>query len=173
MPSTPTLFLDIDGVINSQGYLDKLGKGPRPDPRLSLDPSAILHVNRVVEETGCRVVLSSDWRREPRNPGWRLTGRYLRARGATFDLFGGTPVLTDVQRQERFGAEWSGNYTPRGWEIQWWIDEHPDTGSIAIVDDCADMAHLQGRCVVTDWDVGITDEDAEALIRLLREEPQR
>ena len=74
------LFLDIDGVLNSQnwfGYRLYCSKNNIYDRILNftdinddyinhmlsmIDDRAIVNLNRIIEETGCKVVLSSSWR---------------------------------------------------------------------------------------------------------------
>jgi hypothetical protein len=53
------LFLDIDGVLNSKRSEESYGKQRTVE---NLDPIAVCLIHRVVEETGCIICLSSDWR---------------------------------------------------------------------------------------------------------------
>lgn len=53
------LFLDIDGVLNSKRSELVLGHERTIE---NLDPICIKIVQMVVEETGCIICLSSDWR---------------------------------------------------------------------------------------------------------------
>ena len=74
------LFLDIDGVLNSENWfayriycvknnmVNILMNFVDTDDRnikhklTMLDDRAIANLNRIIEETGCKVVLSSSWR---------------------------------------------------------------------------------------------------------------
>ena len=74
------LFLDIDGVLNSSNWFEYMQYCIKNDMynkvlnfveindehikrKLSMiDDRAIANLNRIVEETGCKVVLSSSWR---------------------------------------------------------------------------------------------------------------
>ena len=166
------LFLDVDGVLNSLAYCATRGVPPVQLEAVDawhLDPAAVLRLNELIEVTGAKVVLSSDWRMAPEKPGMVRTEAALRRRGATFRLHDATPVLTMKQRRDRFGAMWQGTYTPRGFEIQCWLDEHPQVERIAIVDDEPEMEHLMDRLVLTDTAVGLTDEDCSKLVSLLCE----
>lgn len=62
------LFLDIDGVLNSKDYAQKLdhpmvinGNGEFPD----IDPEAMERLNYIIKETNCNIVLTSGWRYFP------------------------------------------------------------------------------------------------------------
>ncbi len=164
------VFLDIDGVLNSDTYYARRGDRPvhlKDSDSWHIDPATVDRLNRVIVTTGARVVLSSDWRREPEKPGLAKTEAALHKRGATFRLYDATPVLSEDVRRERFGLAWQGNYTPRALEIQYWLDEHPRVSRYAIVDDEPDMQHLADRLVLTDASVGLTDQDCAELLKLL------
>lgn len=171
----PVLFLDIDGVLNSEAWNARRGPFPLGEDRAPddyhIDPQAVSLLNVVVAASGARVVLSSDWRREPWKPGLKRTAAALRRQGATFALEDANPVLRDVDRLERFGAQWLGNFTPRWMECQAWLDAHPEVTCYAVVDDCADFdaPGWRDRLVQTDADVGLTVEDAARLATLLGE----
>lgn len=58
------LFLDVDGVLNSiSWYREEWNKG-HVYPQGDFDPKCVEIVNRIVKETGCKVVVSSSWRAE-------------------------------------------------------------------------------------------------------------
>jgi hypothetical protein len=151
------LFLDIDGVLNSRDWMTRRVRSPLfgrlPDWQKMaedcIDPDAVERLNRIVEETGCVVVLSSTWRKSEPLP---LMTRMLRYRGFRHEVWAATP---DVARERRV-------------EIQHWLDQAGLTADCcAIVDDDHD-ADILGRFVQTDWERGLTDDDADALIGLLR-----
>lgn len=164
------LFLDIDGVLNSIGWAKRRVRPPTFGQmptwqKLSedcLDPDAIERLNRIVERTGCAVVLSSTWRKG--EPLTRMT-RMLRYRGFRHRLFGATPHLCDetdtgsiINRQ-------------RGCEIQEWL--RMSQGAVtayAVLDDDSDMDGCWLHFVQTDWEGdGLSDEDVEACVALLGE----
>ena len=160
------LFLDIDGVLNSDDFLTLAHAASglsvtkfRADPWRHLDPVLVARLNRVVATTGAVVILSSDWRKAPRNPGVDGTQAALDRVGATFHLAGATPVLP--------GKTWRG--ACRGDECQAWLDAHPAVTAWAAVDDRDDFGAWPSRLVQTDPMVGLTDADADRLIALLTE----
>ena len=58
------LFLDIDGVLNSVSWYREEWNKNHVYPQGDFDPKCVELVNRIVEETGCKVVVSSSWRTE-------------------------------------------------------------------------------------------------------------
>lgn len=146
------LFLDVDGVLNSWptmkewhankwGLIHQIGR------------DLVARVNRIVEETGCKVVLSSIWRHDCRSfPKLEDLSNYFKKFGATFDLFDKTPR----DRNEI-----------RGKEIQMWLDENPGVESIVILDDDGGMGLFIPYWVKTSMETGITDEHVNQAIVLL------
>ena len=58
------LFLDVDGVLNSVSWYRKEWNKDHVYPQGDFDPKCVEIVNRIVKETGCKVVVSSSWRAE-------------------------------------------------------------------------------------------------------------
>jgi hypothetical protein len=139
------LFLDVDGVLNQCGHHQDV-----------LTAKAAM-VRRIVEQTGCTIVVSSTWRRYDDLLG--LLKKLLRQ--AEVEIAGCTPCL------DRRTAEGVYIATERGEEIQAWLDENPGVDRFVILDDAADMAHLVGHLVQTDSSVGLTEELADETIRRL------
>lgn len=143
---TTLLFLDIDGVLNSHAWF---AASPPTDRMLGhLDPTACALVQKLCEESGASIVVSSTWRLLHKVPA--LTSM-LGARGITAPIVGVTPALNDPGRQ-------------RGDEIQLWLDRTTlDVSGIAIVDDDSDMAHLAPWHVRTHFDRGLTQWECDLL----------
>jgi len=152
------LFLDFDGVLNSAPFLEdaharrrsiERDGGSIGDDSYMLDWYAVARVNRIVEATGAKVVISSSWRILDSMKD--IVG-FLDNVGFAGHVVGMTPNLQ----------------TYRGLEIQAWIDalEEPPE-SIVILDDDSDMEHLTDRLVNTDFETGIVDADVERTIALL------
>lgn len=140
------LFLDIDGVLNNDIYKDQ----NLPYPLSEFDPACVRCVNKIIEETGCEVVLSSDWRFTPE------VNTILRKAGLAKDLYGATPYLLGVAR---------------GYEIQRYLNEHPEISNYAILDDIDQMLYVQRpHFAKTDCYFGITVEETEKVIRILSDE---
>lgn len=117
------LFLDIDGVLNHQDWYHKI-RFSKKYPYRDFDPDCVNRVNRILNETGAKLVISSSW---------RLDSKLY----ATFEKVGlptnfeKTPWVSDVIR---------------GVEIQFFLDNEGYTlngCTYAIIDDDDDMLPLQ------------------------------
>jgi hypothetical protein len=145
------VFLDIDGVLNSRAWVKDLGR----DRGLGhLEPAACARVQRLCDDTGAKLVISSTWRLIHKRA---VIGDMFRARELTTTILGMTAAL----------------HTKRGHEIQAWLDASSaiaDLGTIdgmVIIDDDFDMAHLEPWHVKTDVERGFTDEDLRQAVDVL------
>ena len=154
------LFLDFDGVLNHEAYLDdllrRLGEHHGQDA-LMLDTAAIERLNRIVELSGCEVVISSSWRHAHRRVALL---RLLRSRGFEGEIAGVTPTTARKEGGRFLGSS-------RGAEIQVWLDEHPAIESFAILDDNDDMEHLSPRLIQTTFTHGLREEHVELVVAML------
>lgn len=142
------LFLDIDGVLNTHQscyFFRKILKRDEnafdPEKQYVLNwlseefcPIATSNLNRIVEDTGCKIVVSSTWR----------LGEELETMKGWFKNFptiqeaiiGKTPVLKVKYAEQVHNC-------PRGMEIDAWLDEHKirtwDSYQFAVLDDDSDM----------------------------------
>lgn len=135
------LFLDIDGVVNcattSQRHRGCIG----------IDPYMTLLVDRIIQATGVKVVLSSNWRKA------NLFRKEVREQVCTFIAV--TPGSASGQR---------------GLEIQAWLDnqEIEQVEKYAILDDDSDMLEEQmPNFFKTEWQTGLTQEIADKVIQHL------
>jgi hypothetical protein len=148
------LFLDIDGVLNSDNWYnyhtESPSMGPLGDLMECIDPRAISMVNRIVDYTNCVLVLISSWRCV--HP-ITLINRALSERGLNCYLFGATPSLGKT----------------RGYEIGAWLDLWPRMPeSWAILDDDKDMDPYMDHLVVqTTYGSGLLLEHANRVIDIL------
>lgn len=161
------LFLDIDGVLNCTDVVDKK---PSNDERVyGLNPDLVNNLKKVVDATGCRIVVSSSWRHHldyaPFQPKrkWRNVLAEMIGYDASRLFIGSTP---------------RGNTGKRGDEILAWILENKDEYGayqsgpmrICVVDDeIGDIiCNIDRRNVVkTDMRKGLTEEDADRIIGIL------
>lgn len=135
------LFLDVDGVLNMHN-----SGGPK-----TLNKNRLRLLERIVTTTGCNIVVSSSWRREPyyllrleRYLGYRKISIY----STTRDL--------------------SHHGLLRGDEIKDWLDTHPDVRQYAIVDDNDNMLDSQKPYFVqTHSDIGLTNDITNRIIQIL------
>jgi hypothetical protein len=146
------LFLDIDGVLNSRLLVDSVGWEPPlgTDRDLEIvDTYAISLLNDVVRETGAQVVVTSSWRATYDLAALRSLLARCGFLGTVLDV---TPQLVGRLRSA---------------EIDRWLADH-EVESFAIVDDDAEAGSGDStRFVRTTYEVGLTREQASALIDIL------
>lgn len=142
------LFLDVDGVLN-RCALSNQG--------LETDKCDLLA--DLCRTTGCKVVVSSMWRKYPLCME-RLLAMFA-SRGIAFA--GQTPVLTSVTPNSLIIL----SSVPRREEIQAWLKDHPEVTHYAIVDDDTDADNGAGRYVRTRSNDGLQPKHVEAITELL------
>ena len=171
------LFLDIDGVLNSENWfayriycvknnmVNILMNFVDTDDRnikhklTMLDDRAIANLNRIIEETECKVVLSSSWRSSRKSVN-DLTQYILKIKGFKYEFYDVTPRL------------WFSDFSiRRGEEIKFWLDkesEKHEIESFVILDDDSDMLPEQmNNFIHVDGQVGLTDRDVLTAIEIL------
>lgn len=137
------IFLDIDGVLNSEAYALGRGKGGM----LGIDPEAVRIFDRIIESTGAKIVLSSTWRlnEESRAEVRKNVGEFI----------GVTP-----ESPSRF----------RGNEVYAWLLSNDKLGvRYAILDDDSDF-HKQQPLFRTTFKEGLTDDIADRVIEYLNKD---
>jgi hypothetical protein len=149
------IFLDIDGVLNN---LESL-RFPRTKVNCSrpsfsaAHPSCIQALNRIIKFTDARIVVSSTWR----GIGLEVLFEVFHQWGITGMTIGYTPL-------------WDRSFE-RGDEIANWLSKHPEVESFVILDDGDDMGHLKHRLVQTNFEIGLTEADADRAIAILNAPP--
>lgn len=83
------VVLDVDGVLNSQGFL-LANNNAAIGSREQLDPLGCQRVQRICESTGAQILLSSTWRLSEKRPHMQ---EMLRSRGLSAKIVGYTPSL--------------------------------------------------------------------------------
>lgn len=127
------LFLDIDGVCNSEKHFQGSNEV------FGIDPYMAFLVGKIVIDTDCVVVLSSSWRHSEEGV------KHVEKR--VCKLYGQTP-------RSKHGF--------RGDEIKAYLAEHPEITRYAILDDDRDFHGFQPLFKTT-WKTGLTPEIAEAV----------
>jgi len=147
------LFLDMDGVVNSEaGHKAGLFKTHFP-----VDSYMAFLVGKIQLDTDCKVVLSSSWRHHDES--------VAQINKQLVPLLDITPT---IRRPTGAGIEWC----ERGREIKQWLDTHKDYDitKYAILDDENDMLpEQQENFFKTSWEEGLTPEIAEKIIKHLNE----
>lgn len=117
------IFLDMDGVMNASHYsLFMSDKGLKDRDRLC--PLAILTLNKLIEYTDAKVVITSTWRLGTTVP--RLQ-ELLDQSGFTGEVIGKTPNI---------------GFNKRGQEIEHYVTHHKCDGFVVIEDDVYDCGEV-------------------------------
>ncbi len=165
------IFLDIDGVLNSEAMLRKLDTKHRElghhercecyRLERQIDPEAVVRLNRLIEATNAKIVVSSSWRLLMDPPELH---RVLVGHGLVGEIIGETP---DGPNDPAFASYGPIDRIFRGNEIAHWLKQHPEVERFVILDDCSDMDHLKHRLVQTDCEEGLLDEHVELAINMM------
>ena len=107
------IFLDIDGVLNSDEYFDKIKNLNINGIENDIDVSKIVLLKKSLDETGAKVVLTSSWRYTRKAQELK---QLLLSYGIIVDC---TPFIDNE----------------RGIEIKKWLQEHNDVQDFVILDD--------------------------------------
>jgi hypothetical protein len=161
------VFLDFDGVINSDRYFDRFVASGSLLVHLAheangIDPEAVERLNAIIDATGAACVLSTSWRHG--YPVDRLV-EFLRSRGFCGEVIGRTPTSDEIDP-----GEWNLLETcdqERGLEIAMWLRSHPDVTAYVVLDDCPVGLAAEERRVATEFATGLLDEHVELAIEML------
>ena len=177
------LFLDMDGVLNSNvffrstAYAESRAMQQMGDDEsygdewtAMVDNSAVARLNRVIKETGAKVVISSSWRyhRTPED-----MQDVLNRCGFKGEVIGRTPVGMEIDPDSVGAPEMRLTVQyDRGYEIEQWLVQNTHLNvadNFAIVDDDWDMPNIKDHFVRTSAEYGLTDEDVNQLIEILND----
>lgn len=180
------IFLDIDGVLNTWSFIAKLPSSASYQDAIARD--AVSRLNRVIETTGAKVVISSSWRRmhTPADMQELLDGQGFKGevidRTGTFweppnGHFGKGQKWPPVLTHKKYGFPYARGmsdhaYPERAFEVQaWLLDTSEEIEGFVILDDIQDWAWLGDHLVNTDPRVGLTDKDVDKAIKILEKTP--
>jgi hypothetical protein len=162
------LFKDIDGVLNREGYdaevphdlllgvHNQMRRFRRDDVHRRLKwllPEAVERVNRILDASGAKLVISSTWRLTTTQEEIQIL---LGARGLTHTIFSMTPELPRKMSE----------IVPRGKEIGAWLQANPGVTSFVILDDCGVEPYSAQHVWVDPW-VAITDDNVKRALEIL------
>lgn len=165
----PIIFLDFDGVLNTEKYYCELkSKGLPCDDKYGqlFDPEAVANLRKIIDATGARIVVSSSWR----YMGLNVLQRMWYDRDLPGRIVDITPLhLLDDKLCDTDLTQVDMLSLCRGNEIKWYFDEVLDANSnsrrFVIFDDLKEvLPELQDHFVRIDPIVGITEEDVEKTI---------
>lgn len=165
------IFLDIDGVLNSTPYLDSIDhiliEQKEAYSKERFDPIAVERLNRLVDSTGAKIVLSSSWR----HYGVEKVQELMKQRGFRGTLFDRTPKSTEMAGMKLSIAMFS--MTDRGHNIRAWIQgnrfcgDNTPVSRFVILDDRNDMCELGKYLIQTPELIGLIDEHVDRATQLL------
>ena len=136
------VFLDIDGVMNKPDSWHKSEEEQIVDEKCEL-------LKQLVENTGCKIVLSSSWRNVPRLR--HIVGRKFAQ--YNIEIYDCTPTLNNAQR---------------GDEIREWLNHHPNVTSFVIFDDEDHMCEFtETNLVKTDFMEGLKQKHINIALSIL------
>ena len=143
------LFLDVDGVLNCRDTTQRF-KGST-----GIDNRHLMILSKITDEIeDLEIVVSSTWRCHP---------DFLDHLKDSLSFIGAEvfDVTPDMWKQNRSEG--------RGFEVQVWLDAHPEVTRFACIDDDGDFLPTQ-KLFRTMWSSGLTEEIAEQIISFFKEE---
>ena len=172
------VFLDIDGVLNSDSTLYE---------NISLEDNLIMNLKELIDRTGAKIILSSSWRTIPAATqklmnkldefNLHLSGMTSEGVEASFiEAIGFKPTKRFLD--DRFGFELSENKEPnkkykmtfdRGAEIFKWLCDHDDCAYVILDDDMEDIKpYFKSKVLIkTRYETGLTKDDVEKAVKIL------
>lgn len=162
------IFLDIDGVLNTQDWHSRMTKEtPKDEFGYAFDPVAVANLAWIIEETDAVIVISSSWKffgvaklREM----WKVRN----LPGTILDI---TPNTVSDEMLQNANLEEFQLGVCRGNEIKEWLSKHKrEVSNYVIIDDFDDLLPEQmSHAVITNTLIGITESDAEKAITILND----
>lgn len=149
------LFLDIDGVLNSDYFYNKQRENPKeweevPYPLTEFDPDCIKRLNQIVEETNVKIVVSSDWRFT------EGLEQILFAVGLQHPIFDTTPYY----------------FSKRDKEINIWLRNHNVEQYIILDDNDFFNKEQHKHFIKTNYSEGLTEEKTKKIINYFKNKRQ-
>ena len=153
------IFLDVDGVLNNENT-----KASAPSGCMGVEDKLISKLVKIVTETDAKIVLTSDWK-----IGWE-----------SFDIYCSEDAKYLNRKLKKYGLKISSKtyddhvydrfFEDRGKGIHKFLEKVQNVESYVVIDDHTFtdfddeiMSHL----VLTDYKIGLTDEDVAKVISIL------
>ena len=161
------IFLDIDGVLNTNRWYTQMDRNTIKDEYgYTFDPKSVANLRRIVEETGADIVISSSWK----CMGLSQMEDMWSDRNLPGKIIGITPNSVSDELLLSVDIDSIDLFHIRGEEIKEWLTKYGKrVSNYAIIDDMDNMLpEQQSHFVQTDPEVGITEEDADKIITILK-----
>jgi hypothetical protein len=147
MKPEKVIFLDIDGVLNTDKHLRKFGRD-------YIDQKLISILRAIVLQSKAEIVLSSTWRLD--NYAKNLVKQALETKDLKFICC--TPHIESTTKKRTNRAE----------EIKKWVEKHPSVKKYAVLDDRDDAGYgIEKSFFQTDPRIGLTYSIAEKVVEHL------
>ena len=149
MEKIKVIFLDIDGVLNNSNTTRTTQNGC-----IFVSARLIKRLRHIIQETGAKVVLSSDWRIDRNEELLNADFLELKYELAKYGIrfYDYTPVMPTGHR---------------GSEINRWLKEHNEVENFVILDDRCDIEPNKDHWVQTAMSCGLGKEETKSAIKLL------
>ena len=131
------LFLDFDGVLNTSRYaklLRKEGIDLYDEYGAMFDPNTTSNLESIIEQTNCKIVLSTSWR----NEGLLRMRSLWKDRNLPGEIFSMTPILLSTTYQDSQNGEMFciPELNAKALEINAWLQQYASKSfNYVIVDD--------------------------------------
>lgn len=163
------IFLDLDGVLNHESFFrsseynlnkELLQNDPAAlNHQQDIDPKAVVRLNKLLDDTGAEVVVSSTWRRQ----GKTFVNSILRNCGLRQDILDITPISKCPM-------------CLRGNEILYWLKENKNIIGVdahsfrhyVIFDDDSDFLYWQrNNLIIVNPEFGLSKRDVYKATQIL------
>lgn len=149
------LFLDWDGVINSQAW-QMLNQGK--NFLRTFDPACVARVAEICARTGCSIVVSSQG---------RINKTLSEMREILIESGFPPPCPITGATPKDFSYPEPRSENERGYAIKAWLAENPRVKTFCVLDD-EDVVPLREHQVRTSfYEGGLQDEHVEAVVKML------
>jgi len=154
------IFLDVDGVLNSFGNVEYIGKIP-------LEKECFVRLSKIVKDTNARIVLHSGWRfwfdndMHPKTPEAEEFTELLSKH--EMKLYDKTPdfCTEEIKKSKTFGLV-------KAKEILAWLDAHNEIKNYVVLEDLdLNNNEINMNQITTDGSKGLSDNDVEQAIKML------
>ncbi len=149
------IFLDFDGVLNSEKYVSRCGKYG-----VVIDDTKLQLIKRLVESTNAKIVLSTSWREH-----WEKDSNKCDAIGVEMNNIFAKYGLTIYDKTKKINAR-------REKEIEAFVIENKEIENFIVFDDCYLSSDIiDGHFIKTSYyRDGLEEEDILKAIAILKGE---
>jgi histidinol phosphatase-like enzyme len=155
------IFLDIDGVLNTERYIvyqvkNKIADGY--EAQFNFDPRAMSNLREIINKTSAKIVISSTWRifkDDKTDEFWNAILDNFAKYYIPAEIIGVTPVL----------------HTERGNEIRKWLEDNQNLNieNFVIIDDDSDMCEFtETHLAKCSWKNGLDEIAKNKALEILK-----